>query len=112
MSEIFAEFPPLLATPEIILSAPDAIKFGIIDEVTAALDKDYEVVTVDGARAVFENGWGLLRASNTQPAVTLRFEAKSKEDIAQYMKLFKIQLDKHPEIDQSKFNEVYSRYTS
>ena len=112
VSEIFSEFPPLVATPEIILSAPDNVKFAIIDEITEVLDKDYEVVTVDGARAIFENGWGLVRASNTQPAITLRFEAKSKEDIAQYMKRFKDLLDKHEEIDQSKFNELYERYSN
>jgi phosphomannomutase/phosphoglucomutase len=112
VSKIFGEFPDLVATPEIILSAPDNIKFKIIDEITAALDKDYEVVTVDGARAIFEKGWGLVRASNTQPAVTLRFEAETEEDVAQYMQLFKEQLDKYNEIDQSRFNEVYERYSS
>ncbi|MDQ7036029.1 MAG: phosphomannomutase/phosphoglucomutase [Anaerolineae bacterium] len=112
VSEIFAEFPPLVATPEIILSAPDNIKFKIIDEITVVLDKEYEIVTVDGARVIFENGWGLVRASNTQPAVTLRFEAHTKEDIGKYMKLFKDQLDKYSEIDQSKFNKIYEQYTS
>lgn len=103
VSEIFGDFPPLVATPEIILSAPDNVKFGIIDEINDALSADYEVVTVDGARAVFENGWGLVRASNTQPAITLRFEAYTREQIVKYMERFKEQLDKHPEIDQSKF---------
>ena len=103
VAEIFDEIPKLLATQEIILSAPDDIKFKIIDEITEALDKDYEVITVDGARALFENGWGLVRASNTQPAVTLRFEAHTAEQIVEYMNLFKAQLDKYEEIDQSKF---------
>lgn len=112
VSEVFSEFPALVATPEIILSAPDNIKFTIIDEITAALDSDYEVVTVDGARAIFENGWGLVRASNTQPAVTLRFEAENEEQIAEYMSLFKAQLDKYDDIDTSKFDAVYEKYTS
>jgi phosphomannomutase/phosphoglucomutase len=110
VSEIFDEFPKLLATPEIILSAPDSLKFRIIDEITETLSKDYEVVTVDGARAVFAHGWGLVRASNTQPAITLRFEAPDKQELAKYMSLFKAQLDKHSEIDQTKFMEVYQRY--
>lgn len=110
VSEIFDEFPKLVATPEIILSAPDSLKFRIIDEITETLSKDYEVVTVDGARAVFAHGWGLVRASNTQPAITLRFEAYDKQELAKYMGLFKAQLDKHSEIDQAKFMEVYQRY--
>lgn len=111
ISEIFEEIPKLFATPEIILSAPDNIKFSIIDEIGETLKKSYEVVTVDGARAVFPNGWGLVRASNTQPAVTLRFEAYTKEQIVEYMKLFKAELDKHPEIDQSKFEAQIAAFS-
>ena len=51
----------------------------------------------------FDGGWGLVRASNTQPAVTLRFEAYTREQIAQYMQVFKAQLDNYPQIDQSNF---------
>ena len=103
-------FPPLVATPEIILSAPDDIKFSIIDEIKEALEQHYEMVSVDGARAVFDDGWGLVRASNTQPAITLRFEAKDAAKLVEYMKLFKTQLAKHPEIDQSKFDSVLQSY--
>jgi phosphomannomutase/phosphoglucomutase len=111
IAEIFEEIPKLYATPEIILSAPDNIKFSIIDEIGDVLKKSYEVVTVDGARAVFPNGWGLVRASNTQPAVTLRFEAYTKEQIVEYMKLFKTELDKHSEIDQSKFDAQIAAFS-
>ncbi|MCU0512266.1 MAG: phosphomannomutase/phosphoglucomutase [Anaerolineae bacterium] len=103
IAEIFDDVPKLVATPEIILSAPDAVKFAIIDEISTALKADYEVITVDGARAVFPHGWGLVRASNTQPAITLRFEAYTREQIVEYMQRFKDLLDHHPEIDQSKF---------
>lgn len=103
VAEIFDEIPKLVATPEIILSAPDNVKFRIIDEIKAELEKNFEVVSVDGARAIFENGWGLVRASNTQPAVTLRFEAYERDQIVEYMNRFKALLDRYPEIDQSKF---------
>lgn len=112
VSEVFDEIPKLVATPEIILSAPDDLKFKMIDEMSAALDKDYEIVTVDGARVIFENGWGLVRASNTQPAVTLRFEAYTREQIAEYMRIFKAQLDKYPQIDQSKFTDTLESFSS
>ena len=103
IAEIFDEIPKLVATPEIVLSTPDDLKFNMIDEMTASLQNDYEVVTVDGARVIFAKGWGLVRASNTQPAVTLRFEAYTREQIASYMGVFKQLLDKYPQIDQSNF---------
>lgn len=102
VAELFEDLPKLVATPEIILSAPDAIKFQIIDDIRAALEKQYEVVALDGARAVFEHGWGLVRASNTQPAITLRFEAYTAPQLVEYMERFKALLDKYPEVDQGK----------
>ncbi len=112
IAEIFAEIPKLVATPEIVLSAPDALKFKMIDEMTASLQDEYEVVTVDGARVIFEHGWGLVRASNTQPAVTLRFEAYNRAQVAAYMQIFKAQLDKYPSIDQSKFDAQIAAFSS
>jgi len=106
VAEMFEDVPKLEATPEIILSTPDDVKFKIIDEVTETLDKDYEVITVDGARALFENGWGLVRASNTQPAITLRFEAYEKADLVTYMERFRPLLAAHDEIDLTKFDKV------
>ena len=104
IAEIFDDIPKLVATPEIVLSAPDDLKFAMIDEMTASLQGDYELVTVDGARVLFEHGWGLVRASNTQPAVTLRFEAYTREQIAEYLQVFKAQLNRYPQIDQRNFD--------
>lgn len=112
VAEIFDEIPKLAATPEIVLSAPDALKFKMIDEMTASLQRDYEVVTVDGARVIFDSGWGLVRASNTQPAVTLRFEAYTREQIAQYMRVFKAQLVNYPQIDQERFDELLIQFSA
>lgn len=110
VSEQFEDVPHLVATPEIILTTPDNVKFGIIDEIRDALSSDYEVSTIDGARAQFENGWGLVRASNTQPAITLRFEAYTNEQLVEYMKRFKALLNHHDEIDQSKFDAVMEQF--
>ncbi len=110
VSAIFDEIPKLLATPEIILSAPDDLKFAIIDEIGEELAKQYEVVTVDGARAIFEDGWGLIRASNTQPAITLRFESHEAVNMVANMRKFKTFMDKHPEIDQTKFIEQMEKH--
>ncbi len=101
VSQIFDELPKLLATPEIILSAPDDLKFEIINSITEGLQKDYDVFTLDGARATFEHGWGLVRASNTQPAITLRFEAYTPAELVTYMKRFQVLLDHFPQVDQT-----------
>jgi len=111
VSEIFGELPTMLATPEIILSAPDDIKFTIIDEITASLQKDYDVFTLDGARANFEHGWGLVRASNTQPAITLRFEAGTPAELVTYMGRFKALLDHFPQIDLSGLQAQIDRFS-
>ncbi|RMG88103.1 MAG: phosphomannomutase/phosphoglucomutase, partial [Chloroflexi bacterium] len=110
IGELFEDIPRLVATPEIILSAPDDLKFQMIDEMTEELQKSYEVVTVDGARALFPNGWGLVRASNTQPAITLRFEAYTHEDIVEYMRIFKALLDRYPQVDATKFEQQLAAF--
>ncbi|HVU11498.1 MAG TPA: phosphomannomutase/phosphoglucomutase [Phototrophicaceae bacterium] len=112
VAELFGEFPILPATPEIIMDAPDNVKFKIIDEMTLELQKKYEVITVDGARANFEHGWGLVRASNTQPAITMRFEAHDQGQLVEYMKRFKALLDQHPEVDSSKLQEQIAAYST
>jgi phosphomannomutase/phosphoglucomutase len=112
ISQLFDEVPKLAATPEIILSAPDNVKFQIIQEITDTLAKDYEVFTLDGVRAKFENGWGLVRASNTQPAITLRFEAYTRPQVVEYMQKFKSLLDLHPEVDQTKLVEQIQAFSN
>lgn len=112
IGELFDEIPKLFATPEVIMSTPDAIKFSIIDEIRAALDRDFEVVTVDGARAIFDQGWGLVRASNTQPAITMRFEAYTKQKLVEYMMRFKALVDQHPEVDATKLQEQITAFSA
>ncbi|HOC25314.1 MAG TPA: phosphomannomutase, partial [bacterium] len=55
-------------------------------------------ITIDGARVLFGDGWGLIRASNTQPVLVLRFEAKSRERLAEIIAIFRREMDKHPAI--------------
>ncbi|MBN1562883.1 MAG: phosphomannomutase/phosphoglucomutase [Anaerolineae bacterium] len=100
LSDLLGELPTMPATPEIIMSAPDDVKFKIIDSVRDKLQDDYEVVTVDGARAIFEDGWGLVRASNTQPAITMRFEARTHAQLVEYMKRFDALLDDYPQVER------------
>ena len=93
LSSLVADLPATAVTPEIRVDTPDTIKFELVKQVQERLagyarsrqpigpEKDIvrEVVTIDGVRAIFEDGWGLIRASNTQPALVLRFEAASAD---------------------------------
>jgi len=109
-SDLIGEMPKLVATPEIILSAPDEDKFQIIKALGEKLAKDYPIVDVDGARAVFDKGWGLVRASNTQPAITLRFEAYTQDAIVRYMHLFNDMLKAYPQVNREKFEALIAEY--
>ncbi len=79
LSTWLADLPPVVNTPEIRVDCPDEIKFQVVDEVKEELRGSYQVIDVDGVRVTFDDGWGLVRASNTQPALVLRFEAQSRE---------------------------------
>jgi phosphomannomutase/phosphoglucomutase len=60
------------------------VKFGLVERAAAHFGSRYRVNTIDGVRIAFADGWGLVRASNTQPVLVLRFEATSPEALAQY----------------------------
>lgn len=92
LSHLVSDLPETTVTPEIRVDCPDSMKFQVVDlvrgQLAACLSEGRpigatnlrlrELVTIDGVRAVFEDGWGLIRASNTQPALVLRFEAPSE----------------------------------
>ena len=79
VSELLEGIPQTAVTPEIRVECPDDIKFQIVEQATEHFRREYPVIDVDGMRVQFSDGWGLLRASNTQPALVLRFEATSPE---------------------------------
>jgi phosphomannomutase/phosphoglucomutase len=70
-----ADLPKTFATPEIRVDAPEEEKFAIVERAAAYFAARYPVNTIDGVRITFPHGWGLLRASNTQAILVLRFEA-------------------------------------
>jgi len=81
-SGLLASVPHLRATPELKAPCPDAEKFRVIAELTGELRQSYETIETDGARVLFPGGgWGLVRASNTNPYLTLRFEAATEAEI-------------------------------
>jgi len=94
LSRILSDIPPAYSTPEIRIDSSDDKKFQIVDQLTAYFkDQGYNVVDVDGARLVFPDGWGLVRASNTQPMLVMRFEAESKERLSEIETLVRNKVD-------------------
>jgi len=83
ISTYLADWPPTFSTPEIRMECPEAIKFKVIEKALEYFRQRYEIIDIDGVRVVFADGWGLLRASNTQPVLVLRFEAESKKRLTE-----------------------------
>ncbi|HEX6694057.1 MAG TPA: phosphomannomutase/phosphoglucomutase [Longimicrobiales bacterium] len=77
LSRRVAEFPKYYSTPEIRVDVTEEAKFEIVERAVKHFSERHEVIAVDGVRVLFDGGWGLLRASNTQPVLVLRFEAKT-----------------------------------
>ena len=78
LSQSLADLPDTYSTPEIRVYASDQVKFTIVDEVKKVLAQKYPIIDIDGVRAIYPNGWALVRPSNTQEILVLRFEADSK----------------------------------
>ena len=81
LSEMLADLPQAFSTPEIRVYASDEVKFRIVDEVKKELAKKYPIIDIDGVRVSYPKGWALVRASNTQAALVLRYEADTPEDL-------------------------------
>jgi phosphomannomutase/phosphoglucomutase len=86
LSSLLADVPRYYATPEIRVDCPDKEKFRIVEDLKSRLKADHEIIDIDGVRVMFPDGWGLVRASNTQPVLVLRFEAKSQERLEEISK--------------------------
>jgi phosphomannomutase/phosphoglucomutase len=84
LSALLDDLPKSVSTPELRVDCPDDKKFIIAHKATEFFRERYEVIDVDGVRVKFPEGWGLIRASNTQPALVLRFEASSLEKLKEY----------------------------
>lgn len=102
IAEIVDEIPAFYSTPEVRVECSDEEKFKIVDDLVHYFKSRYEVIDVDGVRALFGDGWGLVRASNTQPALVLRMEAKTEERLKEIIEIF---LNKLREFPAVKVNE-------
>lgn len=81
LSELLADLPETCSTPELRVDCSEERKFEIVRQISEEFAETNQVITIDGARILFENGWGLVRASNTQAILVLRFEADTEENL-------------------------------
>ncbi len=86
LSKLLSDLPKRVSTPEIRVDCPEQVKFKIVDR-AKQLFSEFETNTIDGVRVTFDKGWGLVRASNTQPVLVMRFEADNQENLNRYQKL-------------------------
>jgi phosphomannomutase/phosphoglucomutase len=92
--DLLSGLPRTFSTPEIRVACPEEKKFMIVEAVKAELAGRFQIIDVDGVRIQFEDGWGLIRASNTQPVLVLRFEAYSPERLGEIQGLIEGVLDR------------------
>jgi phosphomannomutase/phosphoglucomutase len=81
VSSLLAGIPGTFTTPEIRIECPDDKKFEVVSVLTREFKRTHDVIDIDGARIQFEHGWGLVRASNTQPVIVMRFEADTQDHL-------------------------------
>ena len=93
LSSYLKDIPSYPITPEIRIDCADEIKFKVVEKLTKHFQGTNEVITIDGARIIYKDGWGLCRASNTQPVLVLRFEADTEEAVERIKKEVTVVLD-------------------
>jgi phosphomannomutase/phosphoglucomutase len=83
LSGLLSDVPKTWTTPEIRVDCPDEKKFSVVERIQRIFREKYRIIDIDGARILMPGGWGLVRASNTQPVLVLRFEADSEQRLAE-----------------------------
>ncbi|UCF36255.1 MAG: phosphomannomutase/phosphoglucomutase [Acidobacteriota bacterium] len=93
VAEMLSDLPKTFHTPEIRMDSPEPIKFEVVKRAQDFFSEHYDAVTIDGVRVLFDDGWGLVRASNTQPALVLRFEAVTEQRLGEIRGLLEGKLE-------------------
>jgi phosphomannomutase/phosphoglucomutase len=106
LHHLTASLPVRPATPEVRVGCPDREKFRVVAEAARVLQERYPVVTVDGVRASFPGGWGLIRASNTQPVLVLRAEAQDRASLGRIQEELTRLLARFPQVDPVRWPDV------
>ncbi|HCD71287.1 MAG TPA: phosphomannomutase, partial [Thermovirga lienii] len=84
LSEMLSDVPKYYSTAETRIPCSDEEKFQVIEKIKESALKDYDAITIDGVRILYPRGWGLVRASNTQPVLVARAEGKTEKDLEEY----------------------------
>lgn len=106
LSDIIASTPYYVSSPTINAHCADEVKYDVVDKLTADLKRDFDrVIDINGARVVFEDGWGLVRASSNLPQLVLRFEARTPERLQEIKDTLRTYMERYPEIDDKWENE-------
>ena len=87
LSELLADLPRTYSTPEIRRECPEEVKFKLVERMREYFSQRYQTIDVDGVRVVFDDGWGLVRPSNTQPIIVMRFEASTPQGLKRIQQL-------------------------
>jgi phosphomannomutase/phosphoglucomutase len=98
VSAMLTDVPKTAATPEIRVDCPDENKFEIVRELTENFRKEYDVIDIDGVRIKFDNGWALIRASNTQPVIVFRFEANNVDHLDEIISIIRKAISKYESV--------------
>jgi len=98
LSELLRVLPVYQSTPEIRAECPENEKFAIVQELRAYFKERYETIDVDGIRILFGDGWALIRASNTQPILVFRFEAKTRKRMEEIQTVVRDRLRAYPSV--------------
>jgi phosphomannomutase/phosphoglucomutase len=108
ITEILSSFPQYVTSPEIKAHCPDEIKYDIINQLVADFKEEYgsRVNDINGARVLFDNGFGLVRASSNLPELVLIFEGHTEEDMLHIRDIFRMKLDTYKDIDNRWDNDV------
>ena len=94
LSEFLTDLPITFNTPEIRIECSDEQKFEIVRQLKQKFQQTNQLITIDGLRVLFDDGWGLVRASNTQPILVLRFEAQDPAALDRIQGIIELQIDK------------------
>jgi len=109
-AELLETVPKYVTSPEIAAPCPDELKYRVVEELVGEFKKEYgdKVIDINGARVVFDDGWGLVRASSNLPQLVIIFEAKTEERVRRIRELFRGKILAHPEVSPKWENDIYA----
>jgi phosphomannomutase/phosphoglucomutase len=108
LSQMFNDLSKSFMTPEFKAACPDDKKFGIVEKLVEHFSKNYDCITIDGVRVNFSpTSWGAVRASNTSPNLTLRFEAATEDELESVQEIMAVKLREFPEVNLDWFHPYW-----